>query len=71
MWVFPRGWGPRVKNDLDEIIEELERRLEQACLAFEPCFGAFCWQFASGYLCPDLCGMYCQPFHGCDPYCYE
>lgn len=56
---------------MDELIEELERRLEQACIEVDPCFGSFCWQFATGYLCPDACGMYCQPFHGCHPYCYE
>ena len=71
MCLFSRGREPAVKDDLDEIIEELERRLEQACIYVDPCLGAFCWQFASGYLCPDACGMRCQPFDGCHPYCYE
>jgi hypothetical protein len=60
-----------MKNDLDEIIQELEKRLEHACLPLDPCFGVFCWEFASTYLCPDACGLLCQPFHGCNPYCYE
>jgi hypothetical protein len=59
------------KDDIGDIIEELEKRLEQACIEVDPCFGSFCWQFVTGYLCPEACGMYCQPFHGCHPYCYE
>jgi hypothetical protein len=71
MRLLSRGREPGMKEDLEAIIEELDRRLEQACLDFDPCFGAFCWQFAAGYLCPEACGMECQPFHGCHPYCYE
>ena len=52
-------------------MEELETRLETACIEVEPCFGSFCWQFVSHYACGQECVVLCQPFLGCDPYCYE
>lgn len=52
-------------------LEELEARLEAACIEVEPCFGSFCWQFLSRYTCDQECVVLCQPFMGCDPYCYE
>ncbi len=52
-------------------IGELEARLETACTGVDPCFGTFCWQFASDYGCPGDCGLLCRPFNGCSPYCHE
>ncbi len=55
----------------DLSIEDLETRLEMACLEIDPCLGSFCWQFISEYACSAECGVHCHPFFGCDPYCYE
>jgi hypothetical protein len=57
--------------EISAVVEALEFRLEQSCIEVDPCLGSFCWQFATGYLCPEACGMHCQPFLGCHPYCYE
>ena len=58
--------GPRSLS-----IEELEKRLERACVEIDPCYATFCWQFALGYACPGDCAVQCEPFNGCYPYCYE
>jgi len=52
-------------------LEELESRLEAACIEVDPCFGSFCWRFSSQYACTQECVVLCHPFLGCDPYCYE
>ena len=52
-------------------LEEVEARMETACIEVDFCFGSFCWQFASQYACTQECTVFCHPFMGCDPYCYE
>jgi hypothetical protein len=52
-------------------IEEMEERMETTCIEVDPCFGSFCWQFVSQYTCGQECIVLCQPFMGCNPYCYE
>lgn len=52
-------------------IAELERRIEAACVDIDPCFGSFCWHFATSYACESECAVLCAPFHGCTPYCDE
>ncbi len=52
-------------------IEELERRMELACVEIDPCLGSYCWQFVSEYTCSMECSVQCGPFFGCHPYCHE
>ncbi len=54
-----------------ETLEELEGRMECACAPIDPCLAQYCWQFGSTYGCPSECAVQCQPFGGCDPYCYD
>ena len=51
-------------------IEELESRLELACVEIDTCFVQYCWMYATGYLNPGHCFVQCGPFNGCHPYCY-
>jgi hypothetical protein len=53
-------------------LEELESRLEFiTCVEIDECLAQYCWQFDVGYTCRTECAVQCEPFNGCNPYCYE